>query len=80
MANNEGAVHVSQPADPKTHALRDFRWGTTRTGPDGLHGGGIYELIAIGRIVLDGLADLRAQVEAETWPPGLPAFARGLRR
>ncbi len=42
--------------------------GETRVGPEGQYGGCIHELIAIGRIVLDGLDDLRTQVEGETWP------------
>src|SRR5713226_6064908 len=36
--------------------------------------------LAIGRIVLDGLDDLRTQVEGETWPPHRGASTRGLRR
>ena len=43
--------------------------GEIRVGPEGQYGGCIHELIAIGRIVLDGLDDLRTQVEGETWPP-----------
>jgi hypothetical protein len=80
MANYEGAVHATAPDDEKTRALWDVRWRETRTGPEGQYGGCIHELIAIGRIVLDGLKDLRAQVESETWSVHLPAVARGLRR
>jgi hypothetical protein len=80
MANYEGAVHTTVPNDEKTKALWDTRWGETRVGPEGQYGGCIHELIAIGRIVLDGLDDLRTQVEGETWPPHRGASTRGLRR
>jgi hypothetical protein len=80
MANYEGAVHTTVPNDEKTKALWDTRWGETRVGPEGQYGGCIHELIAIGRIVLDGLDDLRTQVEAETWPPHLGPSTRGLQR
>jgi hypothetical protein len=80
MANYEGAVHSTVPNDEKTKALWDMRWGETRIGPEGQYGGCIHELIAIGRIVLDGLDDLRTQLEGETWPPYRGASTRGLRR
>jgi hypothetical protein len=80
MANYEGAVHTTVPDDAKTRALWDVRWGETRMGPEGQYGGCIHELIAIGRIALDGVNDLRTQVKSETWPIPLPAGARGLRR
>jgi len=68
------------PDDEKTTAPWDTRWGKTRLGPEGQYGGCIHELIAIGRIVLDGARELRAQVQRETWPAHLPVAARGLRR
>jgi hypothetical protein len=80
MANYEGGVHTTVPSDAKTKALWDVRWGEMRTGPEGQYRGCIHELTAIGRIVLDGLDDLRTKVKGETWPPHLPAFAGGLRR
>jgi hypothetical protein len=80
MANYAGAVHASRPDDPKTEALWHVRWGEMRFGPTGPYGGCIYELIAIGRITIDGVQDLRTQVQAETWPAGMPSFARGLHR
>ena len=80
MANYEGAVHTTVPNDEKTKALWDTRWGETRVGPEGQYGGCIHELIAIGRIVLDGLDDLRTQVESETWPPHRGPSTRGLQR
>jgi hypothetical protein len=80
MANNEGAVHMTRPDKPKAQALWDARWAHMRTGPDGMYGGLVHELIAVGRIALDGLNELRERIRTETWPPGMPAAARGLRR
>jgi hypothetical protein len=49
-------------------------------GPEGQYSGGIHELAAIGRIVLDGVRELRERVVAETWSAHIPGRARGTRR
>ena len=82
MANTEGAVHVSpvNPKDAKLETLAGVRWGESRSDPRGQYGGCIHELVAIGRIVIATTADLRQQIEQETWHEEMPGRPRGLRR
>lgn len=82
LANTEGAVHVSpvNAKNAKLEALAGVRWGESRSDPRGQYGGCIHELVAIGRIVIAATADLRKQIEQETWHEGLPVRARGLHR
>ena len=58
----------------------DYMWGARVSGPEGMYSGGIHDLIAIGKIVLDAVSDLRQLVEREAWSPNMPDFAKGLHR
>ena len=82
LANTEGAVHVApvNAKNEKLEALAGVRWGESRSDPRGQYGGCIHELVAIGRIVIAATADLRQQIEQETWHEGTPGRSRGLRR
>jgi hypothetical protein len=79
LANEEGAVHrgVRPPTDRKYHvflALMSIR----HFGPEWQYSGAVHGCRVIAGIVLDGLADLRAQVLAETWPDDHDERLRGL--
>jgi hypothetical protein len=80
MANVQGAVHLSRASGAKDEALWDYMWGSRVTGPEGMYSGGIHDLIAIGKIVLLAVADLRRVVETAAGWPHLPDFAKGLHR
>lgn len=65
-ANNLGAVHVSPAKSRKEEALEEFMRDSSVTGPRGHYSLGISDLAAIGKIVLDGVGELRDWVERAT--------------
>lgn len=75
LAHNYGAVHAFPADTAKTRALRDEAWGARVTTPKGQYSGPVYSLVAVARVVLDGLQSLRARVESER-----PDWRRGLGR
>jgi len=80
LANNYGAVHTTPAHDPKSEALRDAAWGSRISTGRGNFSGPVYSLIAVARVVLSGLDDLRVEVDRQTWHGLLPPEARGLAR
>jgi len=75
LAHSYGAVHAFPADTPTSRALRDEAWSARITTPKGQYSGPVYSLVAIARVILDGLQPLRARVEAET-----PNWRRGLGR
>jgi len=73
MAHVGGAVHVRLPSTPAEKALSDYLWRMTISAPEGNLPGGIWDLVAVGKIVLAAVAPLRSVVAAETWPDGRPS-------
>jgi hypothetical protein len=68
-ADRLGAVHFIPPKGSKEEALWDFMRGSHVTGPRGQYSLGMYDLAAVGKIVLDSVAGLRMCVEREMSRP-----------
>jgi hypothetical protein len=64
LANNEGAVHLSDSREPSERALAEFRDHLTVETAAGDYTGGVFALTGIARVARTTLEPLRAQVEA----------------
>jgi hypothetical protein len=62
LANNEGAVHLTESREGWKLALAEYRDTASYQTADGLYRGGVFDLTWVARVARDGLEPLRELV------------------